>query len=61
MSTSFSSTAYHPFTNQRNHTSLDGVGDTIGSIPKTVSTLQVWHGWYGNNSTATVDWLAVGY
>ena len=51
---------YHSFINQCQYGALDGVGDTIGSLPVTISQIKIWHGWYGNHSTSLVDYLTIG-
>ena len=60
LSTSYKNTMYHSFINQRQYKNLDGTGDTIGSLPVTISQIKIWHGWYGNNGTSIVDYLTIG-
>lgn len=60
LSTSYKNTRYHSYINQRQYNELDGTGDTIGSLPVTISKIKIWHGWYGGNITSIVDYLTIG-
>ncbi len=60
LSTSYNNTRYHSYINQRQYTELDGTGDTIGSLPVTISKTKIWHGWYGDHITSIVDYLTIG-